>query len=112
MGGGSLLILLEPALLSGSSLTSGGLALNLNFLGLVGLQFIGKVGLLGGLGGSGNAELLDVSFGVTGLDGSGLESTEFTKVEVLNGVGYYSVRFWLVRDGDGISSVVSPDRNG
>ena len=110
MGSGSLLILLEPALLSGSSLTSGGLALNFNLLGLIGLQFIGQVGLLGGLGGSGNAELLDVSFGITGFDGRRLESTEFTEVEVLNGIGCYKVRFWLVGDGDTSSPVVSPDR--
>lgn len=84
---GLFLILLKPALLNGGGLTGGGLALNLNFLALVGLQFIGKVGLLGRLGSSGNAELLDVSLGITGLDGGRLEGTEFTEVELLNRVG-------------------------
>jgi hypothetical protein len=79
--------LLKPALLGRGSLAAGGLALNLNLLALVGLQFASKVGLLGGLGSSRSAELLDVSLGITGLDGRGLEGTEFTEVELLNRVG-------------------------
>lgn len=79
--------LLEPALLNGSGLTSGGLALNLDLLALVGLQLIGEVGLLGGLGSGGRSELLDVSVGVTGLDGGGLVGTEFAEVELLDRVG-------------------------
>ena len=88
VGSGSLLLLLlKPALLNGGSLTSDGLALNLDLLALVGLQIIGEVGLLGGLGGSRGSELLDVSVGVTGLDGAGLVGTEFAEVELLNRVG-------------------------
>lgn len=87
MGGGSLLVLLEPALLNRGGLASGGLTLNLDLLALVGGKFAGKVGLLGGLGGSGGGELLDVLIGVTGLDGSRLESLELAEVKVLDGVG-------------------------
>lgn len=79
--------LLEPALLNGSGLTGGGLALNLDLLALVGLQLIGEVGLLGGLGSGGRSELLDMSVGVTGLDGGGLVGTEFAEVELLDRVG-------------------------
>lgn len=91
MGGGSLLILLEPALLDGGGLASGGLTLDLDLLALVGGKFAGKVGLLRGLGGSGGGELVDVLIGVTGLDGSGLESLELAEVKVLDGVGWKEV---------------------
>lgn len=88
VGGRSLLLLLEPALLDGGGLASGSLALDLDFLGLVGLELVGQVGLLGRLGRSGQLELLDVSVGVTGLDGGRLVGAEFTEVQLLNGVGY------------------------
>lgn len=87
MGGGSLLFLLEPALLSGSDLTGGGLTLNLDLLGLVGREFAGEVGLLGGLGGLGSDELVDVLIGVVGLEGGGLVGLELAEVKVLDGVG-------------------------
>lgn len=89
MGSRSLLLFLlnEPVLLSRGGLTAGGLALNLNVLALVGLQLIGEIGLLGGLGRLGDGELLDVSLGVTGLDGGGLVSLELAEVEVLDGIG-------------------------
>lgn len=87
VGGGSLLFLLEPALLNGGGLASGGLALDLDLLALVGGQFAGKVGLLGGLGSGRGRELLDVLVGITGLEGSGLVGLELAKVKVLDGVG-------------------------
>lgn len=87
MGSGGLLFLLEPALLDGGGLASGGLALDLDLLALVGGQFAGKVGLLGRLGGLGGGELLDVLFGVTSLDGGGLVGLELAEVQVLDGVG-------------------------
>lgn len=88
MGSRSLLILLEPALLDRGGLASGGLALNLNLLALVGGQFAGEVGLLGRLGGLGGGELVDMRVGVTGLDRSGLVGLELTEIQVLNGVGW------------------------
>ena len=88
MGGGSLLLLLlEPALLGRGGLAGGGLALNLNLLGLVGRQLTGEVGLLGGSGSLGEAESVDVALGVAGLDGGGLVGLELTEVEVLDLVG-------------------------
>ncbi len=87
MGGGSLLLLLEPALLGRGGLAGGSLALNLNLLGLVRRQLTGEVGLLGGSGGLGEVENVDVALGVAGLDGSGLVGLELTEVEVLNLVG-------------------------
>jgi hypothetical protein len=87
-GGNLLLILLEPALLNGGGFASGGLALDLDLLALVGGKFAGKVGLLGRLGDSGGGELLDVLFSVTGLDGGRLESLELAEVKVLDGVGW------------------------
>jgi hypothetical protein len=86
-GGGSLLILLEPVLLDGGGLASGSLAFDLDLLALVGGEFTGKVGLLRGLGSSGGGELVDVLIGITGLDGSRLESLELAEVKVLDGVG-------------------------
>ena len=87
-GSGLLLVLLEPVLLDGSGLTSGGLALNLNLLALVGGELTGEVSLLGGRRGLGKSELLDVLIGVTGLDGGGLVGLELTNVQVLDGVGW------------------------
>lgn len=83
-----LLLLLKPALLNGCGLTSGGLALDLDLLALVGGELTGKVGLLRRRGSLGQSELLDVGFSVTGLDGSGLVGFEFTEVQVLDGVGW------------------------
>lgn len=82
-----LLRLNEPVLLSRGRLAAGSLTLNLNLLALVGRQFAGEVGLLGRLGRLGGGELLNVGFGVTGLDGGGLVGLQFAKVEFLNGVG-------------------------
>lgn len=87
-GGGFVILLLEPVLLDGSGLTGSSLALDLNFLALVGLQIVRKVGLLGGLGRLGSGELLDVGFGVTGLEGLGLVGAELAEVQVLNGIGW------------------------
>lgn len=88
MSSGSLLLfLLEPALLSGSSLASSGLALDLDLLALVGGELTGKVSLLGGSRSLGEGELVNVGVGVAGLDGSGLVGLELTEVQVLNGVG-------------------------
>lgn len=92
MGSGGLLFLLEPALLDGGGLASGGLALDLDLLALVGGQFAGKVGLLGRLGGLGSGELLDVLFSVTSLDGGGLVGLELAEVQVLDGVGCGELR--------------------
>lgn len=89
VGGGSLLlVLLEPALLNGGGLTGGGLTLNLDLLALIGGQLASQIGLLGRRGSLGKSELLDVGFGVTGLDGDGLVGLEFTEVQVLDGVGW------------------------
>lgn len=89
VGSRSLFLLLnEPALLDGGGLTSGGLALNLDNLALVGGKLAGKVGLLGGSRGLGESKLLDVGVGVASLDGSGLVGLELTEVQVLNGVGW------------------------
>jgi hypothetical protein len=77
---------LEPVLLNGGGLAGSSLALDLNPLGLVGLQFVRKVGLLGRLGRLGSRELVDVGFGVTGLDGLRLVGTELAEVQVLDGV--------------------------
>lgn len=94
MSGGSLILfLLKPALLNGSGLAGSGLALNLNFLGLVGVQFIGEAGFFGGFGGSRNAELLSVGLSVTGLDGGRLVGTELTEVEFLDRVGCRMLEF-------------------
>lgn len=93
MSGGSLLFLLKPALLNRSGLAGSGLALNLNFLGLVGVQFIGEAGFFGGLGGSRNAELLSVGLSITGLDGRRLVGTELTEVEFLDRVGCRMLEF-------------------
>lgn len=88
MGGGSLFLLLfEPALLNRGGLASGGLALDLDLLALVGGELTGEVGLLRGGGSLGESELLDVGLGVAGLDGGGLVGLEFTEVQVLDGVG-------------------------
>jgi hypothetical protein len=92
VGSGGLFLLLEPALLDGGGLASGGLALNLNLLALVGGQFAGEVGLLGRLGGLGSSELLDVLFGITGLEGGGLVGLELAEVQVLDGVGCGGLR--------------------
>jgi hypothetical protein len=74
-----------PVLNGGS--TGLGLALNLDLLGLVCAELAGNVGLLGGSRGLGKGELLDLAFGVGGLDGRGLVSLEFAKVEVLDEIG-------------------------
>lgn len=88
MGGRSLLLLLlEPRLLDGGGLASGGLALDLDLLALVGGELTGEVGLLGGSGSLGESELLNVGVGVTGLDGDGLVGLQLAEVEVLDGVG-------------------------
>jgi hypothetical protein len=87
-GGGLLLVLLEPVLLDGSGLASGGLALDLNLLALVGGELTSEVGLLGGGRGLGESELLDVLVGVTGLDGGGLVGLELLEVEVLDRIGW------------------------
>lgn len=88
VGSSSLLFLLdEPALLDGSGLTSGGLALNLNHGLLVGGELTGKVGLFGGSGSLGESKLLDVGIGVASLDGGGLVGLELVDVQVLDGVG-------------------------
>lgn len=79
-------VLLKPVLLDRGGFSSGGLALNLNLLGLVSLQFASKVGLLRGRGRLGDAEFLDVCLGVAGLDGRRLECTELLEVQVLNKV--------------------------
>jgi hypothetical protein len=92
VGRGSLLFLLEPALLDGGGLASGGLALDLDLLALVGGQFAGEVSLLRRLGGLGGGELLDVLLGVTGLDGGGLVGLELAEVQVLDGVGCSEMR--------------------
>lgn len=86
--GGLLLLLLKPALLDRSGLTSSSLALNFDLLALVGGEFTGKVGLLGRRGSLGESKLLDVGVGVTGLDGGGLVSLEFSEVQILDGVGW------------------------
>lgn len=89
VGGGSwLFLLLEPALLDGGGLTSGGLTLHLDLLGFVVLQLVGNAGLLRRWWRLGSRELLDVGFRVTGLDGGGLVGAELTQVEVLDGVGW------------------------
>lgn len=89
VGSGCLIfLLLEPALLDGGGLASGGLAFNLDLLALVGGQLAGKVGLLGRRGSLGESELLDVGLGVAGLDGGGLVGLQLTEVKVLNGVGW------------------------
>lgn len=94
MSGGSLfLFLLKPALLNRSGLAGSGLALNFNFLGLVGVQLIGEAGFFGGLGGSRNAELLSVGLSVTGLDRRRLVGTELTEVEFLDRVGCRKLEF-------------------
>lgn len=85
-GGGLFLLLDQPALLSRSSLTGGSLALDFDFLVLVGAQLVGEVGLFGRLRSLGDGELLDVSVGVTGLGGSGLVSLNLAEVELLDGV--------------------------
>jgi hypothetical protein len=91
--GSLFLFLLKPALLNGGRLAASSLALNLNFLGLVGAQFIGKARLFGGLGSSGSAELLDVGLSIAGLDGGRLVGTEFTEVEFLDRVGCRMLEF-------------------
>lgn len=108
MGSGGLLFLLEPALLNGGGLASGGLALDLDLLALVGGQFAGEVGLLGRLGGLGGGELLDVLFGVTSLDGDGLVGLELTEVQVLDGVGCGGLGLATMRSTDisGISGFI------
>jgi hypothetical protein len=90
------LFLLKPALLNGGGLAASSLALNLNFLGLVGAQFIGKACLFGGLGSSRGAELLDVGLSIAGLDGGRLVGTEFTEVEFLDRVGCSMLEFCRV----------------
>ena len=92
VGSGGLLFLLEPALLDRGGLASGGLALDLDLLGLVGGQFAGEVGLLRGLGGLRGVELLDVLFGITSLEGGGLVCLELAEVQVLDGVGCGGLR--------------------
>lgn len=87
MGSRALVFLhLEPVLLNGGVLAGSSLALDLNPLGLVGLQFVRKVGLLGRLGRLRSRELVDVGLGVTGLDGLRLVGTELAEVQVLDGV--------------------------
>lgn len=106
VGSGSFFLLLpfEPALLNRSGLASGSLALNFDLLALVGGELTGKVGLLGRRGGLWESELLDVGFGVTGLDGGGLIGLEFTEVQVLDGVGWrgMAVSTWMI--GANVSS--------
>lgn len=58
----------------------GGLALNLDLLGLVCAELASNVGLLGGSRGLGKGELLDLAFSVGGLDGGGLVSLELAEV--------------------------------
>lgn len=84
---GSLFLLLKPGLLDGGGLASGGLALNLDLLALIGGELTGEVGLLGGSGSLGESELLNVGVGVTGLDGSGLVGLQLAEVKILDGVG-------------------------
>lgn len=87
VSGRSLVFLLnEPVLLNRRGLTAGGLTLNLNLLALVGLQLVGEVGLLRRLGSLGDSEFLDVSLGVTGLDGGRLVGLQLAEVELLDGV--------------------------
>lgn len=92
VGSGSLLFLLEPALLDRGGLASGGLAFDLDLLALVGGQFAGEVGLLGRLGGLRGGELLDVLFSVTSLDGGGLVGLELAEVQILDRVGCGGLR--------------------
>jgi hypothetical protein len=88
-----LLFLLEPALLNRGGLTGRGLALDLNFLGLVGVQFIGEAGFFGRLGGNRSAELLDVGLSIARLDGRRLVGTELAEVEFLDRVGCRKLEF-------------------
>jgi hypothetical protein len=74
-----------PVLNGGS--TGLGLTLNLDLLGLVCAELAGNVGLLGRSRGLGKGKLLDLTFGVGGLDGGGLVSLEFAEVEVLDEIG-------------------------
>jgi hypothetical protein len=74
-----------PVLNGGS--TGLGLTLNLDLLGLVCAELAGNVGLLGGSRGLGKSKLLDLAFGVGGLDGWGLVGLEFAEVEVLDEIG-------------------------
>lgn len=74
-----------PVLNGGTGL--GRLTLNLNLLGLVCAELAGNVGLLGGSGSLGKGELLDLTFGVGGLDGGRLVGLELAEVEVLDEVG-------------------------
>lgn len=87
VSGRSLVLLLnKPVLLNRGGLTAGGLTLNFNLLALVGLQLVGEIGLFRRLGGLGDGEFLDVSLGVTGLDGGGLVGLQLAEVELLDGV--------------------------
>lgn len=86
--GGLLLVLLEPVLLNRSGLSGRGLALNLNLLGLVVLQFVGDVGLLGGWGRLGNGKLLSLSLSLARPGRGRLVGTQLTEVQVLDGVRY------------------------
>lgn len=88
-----ILFLLKPAFLNGGGFAGSGLTLDLDFLGLVGVQFIDEAGFFGRLGGSRSAELLDVGLSIARLDGSRLVGTEFTEVEFLDGVGCRMLEF-------------------
>jgi hypothetical protein len=88
-----------PVLNGGS--TGLGLTLNLDLLGLVCAELASNVGLLGGSRGLGKGELLDLAFGVGGLDGGGLVSLEFAEVEVLDEIGCGKRINEQVFDGDG-----------
>lgn len=74
--------------LNGGSTGLGGLALNLDLLGLVCAELVGNIGLLGGSRGLGKSELLDLALGVGSLDGGGLVSLQLAEVEVLDEIGY------------------------
>ncbi len=79
-------LLLKPInfLLNSTSL---GLTFNIHSLRLVGLQLVRDVRFLGRLGWGRCVELLDMAFGISGLDGGDFVGLEFADVEVLDDVG-------------------------
>jgi hypothetical protein len=101
---GLLLLGLEPVGDLGGALDGlggGVLALELDGHALVLLQAAGEIGLLGGLGGLGQAEDLDLAFGVGLLDDGGLVGLELLEVELLDevGCGDVTLALLLVRRG-------------
>jgi hypothetical protein len=82
-----LLLLLEPVLFNRRRTVMCSCSLEFHLLRLVRLQVVRNVRLFGGLGGRRDGELLDMAFGIGGLDLRRLVALKLPKVQILDKIG-------------------------